>query len=93
MKVRITDTAKRRILEISQYLEASAPEHKEHVISIIHKRIMSLSNFPDRGVVVRALSNSKIREVYALSYRISYLIESDTVYVLTIEHMRQQRHD
>ncbi|MCM1100979.1 MAG: type II toxin-antitoxin system RelE/ParE family toxin [Acetatifactor muris] len=69
--------------------ELKNPSAAENTISGIRTKINSLVNFPERNELDEdeLLAGLGVRKDYYRNYKIYYVIETDTVYIVRILHM------
>ena len=89
MNVVWTDSAKRRLRLIHEYIAQHAPAAADNVVRQILRRSRQIAEFPHSGRQVPELDHPNIREVLERPYRIIYLVRSDQIDVLTVMHARQ----
>ncbi len=89
MNVGWTDSAKRRLRLIHEYIAQHAPDTADNVVRQVLGRSRQIAEFPYSGRRVPELDDPDIREVMERPYRIIYLVRSDRIDVLTVMHARQ----
>lgn len=70
--------------------ELKNPSAAENTVSGIRTRINSLVNFPERNELDEddeLLAGLGVRKDYYRNYKIYYVIEEDTIYIVRILHM------
>lgn len=69
--------------------ELKNPSAAENIVSGIHTKINSLVNFPERNELDEdeLLAELGVRKDYYRNYKIYYVIEGDTIYIVRILHM------
>lgn len=87
-KVMFTDSAVRDLEELDAYIARNdSPAAAEYVLGKIEEKLVSLSEFPERGVYPQELSALGIREyreIFFKPYRIIYRVVKNTVYIYLI---------
>ena len=89
-------TALEDVDAIASYISRDSISYASAVVSRVVNSTRNLENFPFAGRIVPEFGTETIREVFAYSYRIIYRIESGTVTVATVIHVRRElavRHD
>ena len=89
MNVVWTDSAKRRLRLIHDYVAQHAPDAADNVVRRVLRRSRQIAEFPQSGRQVPELDHPDIREVLERPYRIIYLVRVDQIDVLTVMHARQ----
>lgn len=89
MNVVWTDSAKRRLRLIHDYIAQHAPDAADNVVRRVLRRSRQIAEFPQSGRQVPELDHPDIREVLERPYRIIYLVRPDQIDVLTVMHARQ----
>ena len=86
--VLMTDDAGQDLYEIYEHIAAhDAPQNAGHVLDQIEKKLLSLSDFPDRVAHPKellALGIREYREIFFKPYRIIYRLIGENVYVMLI---------
>ena len=88
-RVKITASAQADIGTIWDYISQNNPSNAVLFIAEIEKKVMSLSQFPDRHPVIpegQYLQTNEYRHLVYKKYRVVYRIQDATVYVLRIFH-------
>lgn len=89
MNVVWTNSAKRRLRLIHDYIAQHAPDAADNVVRRVLRRSRQIAEFPQSGRQVPELDHPDIREVLERPYRIIYLVRVDQIDVLTVMHARQ----
>ena len=89
MNVVWTNSAKRRLRLIHDYIAQHAPDAANNVVRRVLRRSRQIAEFPQSGRQVPELDHPDIREVLERPYRIIYLVRVDQIDVLTVMHTRQ----
>ena len=85
MKVSLTDSAVNDLRELLLYYEEqSVPQVGQRFVAEILDRIETLTENPDIGRVVPEFSTDNIRELIHKPFRVVYLRESSTIYVIRV---------
>jgi len=85
VKVRLTDSAINDLQELYVYYEEQlAPQVGQRFIAEILVRIETLIDNPDIGRVVPEFSTVNIRELIHKPFRVVYLRESSTIYIVRV---------
>lgn len=92
-KVLLTENTAIDLEDIYTYIaEHDSSAKADHVLDILEKIILSLSELPERGVYPKELITLGIhdyREIFLKPYRIIYKIDHDNVYVYLIADGRR----
>jgi toxin ParE1/3/4 len=83
VKVRLTDSAVNDLRELLLYYE-SVPQVGQQFVTEILDRIETLSDNPDIGRVVPEFSADNIRELIHKPFRVVYLRESSTIFIIRV---------
>ena len=90
-RIRITDLAEEDLENAGDYIayELKNPSAAESTVSGIRTKINSLVNFPEKNELDEdeLLAGFGVRKDYYRNYKIYYVIEEDTVYIVRILHM------
>ena len=85
MKVRITESAIDDLRELLRYYEEQlVPQVGQRFVTDILDRIETLINNPDIGRVVPEFSTDNIRELIHKPFRVVYLRESSTIFIIRV---------
>ena len=85
MIVRLTDSAVNDLRELHLYYEEQlAPQVGQRFVTEILNRIETLIDNPDIGRVVPEFSTDNIRELIHKPFRIVYLRELSTIYIIRV---------
>jgi len=91
--IRFTENAEQDLEDIYVYISSHGfPEKAYYVIEKIEERIMSLSELPERGYIIKELSElgiTEYREIFFKPYRIIYKLTDNTVYIMIIADGRR----
>ncbi|WP_299436357.1 type II toxin-antitoxin system RelE/ParE family toxin [uncultured Rhodospira sp.] len=83
MRVRLTLSAKADILAIGRYIRSQDGAARAHsIVDDLERLCVSISEFPQRGNVVRVLADigrPEFRELHDKPYRIIYRLTGDVV--------------
>jgi len=71
---------------IAAYVAEDSLAYAKSVVQRIVASTRKLANFPMSGRVVPEFGDENIREVFAYSYRIIYLLEGETVTIAAVVH-------
>jgi len=71
---------------VGDYIARDAPEIAQIFVNRILDAINLLETFPLSGRVVPEIGQNNIREVIFRSYRIVYIVNLDTINILTVFH-------
>jgi len=83
-------TALEDVEAIASYISRDSIFYAGAVVSKVVNSTRNLENFPFAGRIVPEFGMETIRKVFAYSYRIIYRIESQTVTVATLIHVRRE---
>ena len=89
MKIQWSPLAIERMSEISDYIAQNSPVAAEKWIHSIFDRVEQIKDFSQSGRFVPEINRKDIRELIIVNYRIIYRIETHTVSILTVRHLRQ----
>lgn len=84
MKVRWTEQALTRLLEIEGYVASHDPTAAARLVDRLVERGDALSRLPHRGRKVPELPGSPLRELIEGNYRLVYRVRSQSVDILTV---------
>ena len=85
MKVRLTDSSVNDLQELHLYYEEQlVPQVGQRFVAEILDRIETLIDNPDIGRVVPEFSTDNIRELIHKPFRVVYLRESSTIYIIRV---------
>jgi toxin ParE1/3/4 len=85
VKVQLTDSAVNDPRELLLYYEKqSVPQVGQRFVAEILDRIETLSNNPDLGRIVPEFSTDSIRELIHKPFRVVYLGEPSTIFIIRI---------
>jgi addiction module RelE/StbE family toxin len=87
VKVVWTDTAKRNLRTIHDYIAQNSPAYAKRMVDRLTSRSKQIAAFPLSGRVVPEFEAKQIREVLERPYRIIYHIQSDHIDVIVVLHM------
>ena len=90
MKVVWTDTAKRNLRTIHDYIAQNSPAYAKRMVDRLTSRSKQIGVFPLSGRVVPELDVDQIREVFLRPYRVIYHIRPDQVDVIGVLHMSRR---
>ena len=90
MKVVWTDTAKRNLRTIQDYIAQSSPAYATRMVDRLTSRSKQIATFPLSGRVVPEFNVGQIRELLERPYRILYHIRPDRVDVIGVVHMSRK---
>ena len=82
MRVVWTNTAKRNLRTIHDYIAQGSPAYAKRMVDRLINRSRQIATFPLSGRVVPEFSVGQIREVLEHPYRILYYIRPDRVDVI-----------
>ena len=85
MNVRLTDSAVNDLRELNLFYEEQlVPQVGQRFVTEILDQIETLIDNPDIGRVVPEFSTENIRELIHKPFRIVYLRESSTIYIVRV---------
>jgi toxin ParE1/3/4 len=90
MKVVWTDTAKRNLRTIHDYIAQDSPAYAKRTVDRLTSRSKQIGVFPLSGRVVPEFRVGQIRDVFLRPYRIIYHIRPDRVDVIGVLHMSRR---
>lgn len=90
-RIEITDLAEEDLENAGDYIayELKNPTAAVNTVNGIRKQINSLANFPERNELDEdeVLAELGVRKDYYRNYKIYYIIDKDTIYIVRILHM------
>lgn len=86
MRVEWTRRAIQDLAGIYAHIAQDSPHYAISVVDRLTNRSKQISAFPFSGEMVPEYRIEKIREVIEYSYRLIYLVENESVYVLAVIH-------
>lgn len=90
-KIEITNLAEEDLENTGDYIayELKNPTAAVNTVNGIRKQINSLANFPKRNELDEdeVLAELGVRKDYYRNYKIYYIIDKDTIYIVRILHM------
>lgn len=90
-RIQITELAEQDLENASDYIAYNLknPTAAENTVKGIRSQINSLFNFPERNELDEdeILAKLGVRKDYYKNYKIYYVIDSDTIYIVRILHM------
>lgn len=90
-RIEITELAEQDLENAGDYIayELKNSDAAKDTLKGIRKRINSLTNFPERNELDEdeLLAELGVRKDYYRNYKIYYLIDADTIYIVRILHM------
>lgn len=90
-KIKITDLAEQDLVKAGDYIayDLKNPTAALNTVKGIRKQINSLRNFPERNELDEdeLLAELGVRKDYYKNYKIYYVIDEDTIYIVRILHM------
>lgn len=90
-KIKITELAEKDLERTGDYIayELKNPTAAANTVRGIRKQINSLTNFPERNELDEdeLLAEVGVRTDYYKNYKIYYVIDEDTIYIVRILHM------
>lgn len=90
-RIKITELAEQDLEHAGDYIayELQNPTAAENTVRGIRIQINSLSDFPERNELDEdeLLAGLGVRKDYYRNYKIYYVIDADTIYIIRILHM------
>lgn len=90
-QIEITELAEQDLENAGDYIayELKNPTAAQNAVKGIRAQIDSLSNFPERNELDEdeLLATLGVRKDYYRNYKIYYVIDADTIYIVRILHM------
>jgi toxin ParE1/3/4 len=90
-QIEITELAEQDLENAGDYIayELKNPNAAQNTVKGIRAQIDSLSNFPERNELDEdeTLAGLGVRKDYYRNYKIYYVIDADTIYIVRILHM------
>ena len=90
-QIRITELAEQDLVYAGNYIayELKNPSAAKNMVKGIRTQINTLVNFPERNELDEdeLLAGLGVRKDYYRNYKIYYVIEGDTIYIIRILHM------
>jgi len=90
MKVVWTDTARRNLRTIHDYIAQNSPAYAKRMVDRLTSCSKQIGAFPLSGRIVPEFNVGQIREVLERPYRIIYHIRPDHVDVIGVVHMSRR---
>jgi len=92
LRVRISNTAKRDLSRLEDFLIGKSPAAANRAASLIAEAILSLRDFPDRGYgyPLQAVREWPVRFGRS-AYIVRYLVGHDEIVILRVFHGREDR--
>ena len=91
-KIKITDWAEQDLEACADYIvhQLKNPSAAIGIVKGIRKRIGDLTTFPERNALDddSVLASLGVRMDYYKNYKIYYIVDGDTIYIIRILHMR-----
>ena len=84
MKLRWTRRARRDLVDIARYIGRDKPEAARRWVARLRQCARAVAELPESGRRVPETAREDVREVLVRSYRIVYLIDAETVWILTL---------
>lgn len=84
--VRWAYRARADLLEALEYLADHSPQAATSFLNEIERVAGSLTEFPERGAVVRELENPYLRQLVVGRYRLIYRVETGSVGIVRLIH-------
>ena len=89
MKLVWSSVAVERALEAKAYIAADNPNAAEKWSVELIRTVQKLKRLPRAGRVVPEIGLEEYRELIYGNYRIVYRVSSNTVFILTVRHLRR----
>ena len=89
-RLRWTEHAVTQLGSIAEYISLASPVYAEQVVERVVRRLGQAQSYPESGRVVPELAQPAVRELIEPPYRLIYLVDADSVTVLSILHGRQE---
>jgi toxin ParE1/3/4 len=90
VKVVWTDTAKRNLRTIHDYIAQNSPAYAKRMVDRLTSRSKQIGVFPLSGRLMPEFEVGQIREVLERPYRIIYHIRPDHIDVIGVIHMSRR---
>lgn len=88
--VKITELAEEDLEELGDYIayELKNPFAAENTVKGIRRKIQSLEDFPEKNGLDEddILAGLGVRKTYYHNYKIYYIVEEDSIYIIRILH-------
>jgi len=84
-----SDNALKDIEELAAYIERDSVYYADLLVSRIFEHGNNLEYFPRKGRKVPERNNPNVREIQVKPYRIIYIINENSVRILTVVHGRR----
>jgi plasmid stabilization system protein ParE len=81
--------ARADLLEILEYLTEESPAAAESFLNEVETAAASLTQFPQRGALVRELNIPNLRQIFVGRYRLIYRVEKGGVGIARLIHGRR----
>jgi plasmid stabilization system protein ParE len=89
MKLVWSSVAVERALEAKAYIAADNPNAAEKWAEGLILAVQKLKRLPRAGRVVPEIGLEEYRELIYGNYRVVYRVSSNTVFILTVRHLRR----
>ncbi len=86
VKIKISRQAQKDMWRIYNYVSEDSVQNAEMLMEKFISKIDSLAKYPERGKIVKEISNPLIKEILVYKFRIIYRLYSKTVRIITIHH-------
>ncbi|GJQ61102.1 MAG: hypothetical protein SCALA702_01550 [Melioribacteraceae bacterium] len=93
MKIRWTKEALTRLLEVETYIAEDNPAVAIDFVDSLISYAEKIAENPERGRVVPELSVKSIREVIYKNYRIVYILQEESIDILTVFESHRKLRD
>jgi len=91
VKVRFSAQARSDLKEIFDYIARDSRQFAQKTRASLIFRAEDLAQYPYSGRVNEKFADSKLREVISGNYRIAYLIQSEVIIILAVQHSAMNR--
>jgi len=90
MRVVWTDTARRHLAAIHEYIAHDSPRYAMRMVDRLLARSEQLEQFPESGRMVPEYDDPRIRQLIEPPYRIIYRVRDNRIDVLAVVHSARQ---
>ena len=89
LRIRWSEGARRQLTEIVNYIAEDSPRAARRMRDRLKKAVSELREHPRIGRMVPVFADPAIRERIVSPYRVFYLVQETTIFILAILHSRR----
>jgi plasmid stabilization system protein ParE len=92
-RIEISDEVREEILEAARFIARETPVNAQHWLNGNYERIVTLKNYSEQcpHLPEDEEFHLGLRELFCHSHRIIFLVEKETVRILHVRHVAQDR--